>query len=105
MNYYGMSGRAIAEEIGRRLRELRLQKNKSQVEVHNNTLLSLNRIKSAEKGEVKLSTLIALLREYGRLDSLDAFIPEPGISPLQIAKMKGKKRQKAGGKRKSKRVL
>jgi hypothetical protein len=45
--------------------------------------------------------MIAILRELDALDNLDAFLPDPGISPLQIAKMQGKKRQRASGKAKA----
>ena len=59
----------------------------------------INAIKSVESGKGKLLTIIAVLRELNALDGLDSFIPEPAISPLQLARQQGKKRQRASGKR------
>ena len=61
--------------------------------------MSLNAIKSLESGRGKLSTLIVVLRELGALDHLDSFIPEISVSPMQLAKMQGKVRERASGER------
>ena len=98
MDFYIMADSAIMEEIGRRFRELRLKKNITQEELGERTQTSINRIKSLESGKGKLETMVVVLRELGALDNLDAFLPDPGISPLQIAKLRGKKRQRASGK-------
>jgi len=99
MDLYTLSDKGIEEEIGSRIRALRLRKNITQKELAEATALSLNVIKSLESGRGKLSTLIAVLRELGTLDHLDSFIPEPSISPIQLAKMQGKGRERASGKR------
>ncbi|OEU77394.1 MAG: hypothetical protein BA864_05850 [Desulfuromonadales bacterium C00003093] len=93
-----MTDGALAEELGRRFKKLRLRKNITQAEISERTLLSLNAIKALEAGKGKLSTIIAVLRELDALDALDAFLPDPGISPLQLAKMQGRQRQRAGRK-------
>lgn len=46
-----------------------------------------------------MATLLAVLRALGRLESLDGFLPEPEISPIQLAELKGKRRQRATGDR------
>lgn len=97
MDFYSLSDKSIEEELGRRLKALRLQKNVTQQELAEATTLSLNVIKSFESGRGKLSNLIAILRELGALDQLDTFIPESSISPLQLAKMQGKQRERASG--------
>jgi transcriptional regulator with XRE-family HTH domain len=97
MDYYSMSDDAIGAEVGARIRALRLRKNLTQQQVAEATALSLNSIKSLEAGKGKLSSLIAVLRELGALDGLAHFIPEPSISPLQLAKRQGKKRKRASG--------
>jgi putative transcriptional regulator len=99
MDFYTLSDKAIAKEIGHRVRALRLAKNITQKELAGATTLSLNAIKSLESGRAKLSTLIAVLRELEALDQLDHLIPEISISPLQLAKMKGKVRKRASGER------
>jgi transcriptional regulator with XRE-family HTH domain len=97
MNFYTLSDKGIEEEFGNRIRALRLRKNITQKELAEMTTLSLNTIKSLEFGRGKLSTLIAVFRELGVLDQLDTFIPETSISPIQLAKMQGKVRERASG--------
>ncbi|MDB4409203.1 transcriptional regulator [Gammaproteobacteria bacterium] len=99
MNYNSMSDKAIAEVLGERIRTWRLRINLTQQQLADATALSLNVIKSLESGKGKLSSVIAVLREFRLLDDLDAFIREPGVSPLQLAKRQGKTRQRATGRR------
>jgi transcriptional regulator with XRE-family HTH domain len=99
MHFFTLSDKAIAEELGHRLQSLRLRRNITQQALAEATTLSLNTIKSLESGRGKLSSLIPVLRELGALDQLDHFIPPPAISPLQLAKMQGKTRERASGKR------
>jgi transcriptional regulator with XRE-family HTH domain len=96
-----MTDKAIAAELGKRFRTLRLRHNITQAELSERTLLSLNVIKALESGKAKLGSMIAVLRELDALEKLDEFLPEPGVSPLQLAKMKGRQRQRASGKRDS----
>jgi len=99
MDFYSLTDKAIEAELGGRLRDLRLRRNLTQQALAEATTLSLNTIKALESGKGKLATVIAVLRELGALDDLDSFIPEPGISPLQLAKRQGKPRQRATGER------
>lgn len=99
MDLYSLSDRGIEEELGARIRSLRLRKNITQKELAEASLLSLNVIKSLESGRGKLSSLIAVLRELGALDHLNSLIPELSVSPIQLAKMQGKKRERASGER------
>lgn len=97
MDFYSMTDSAIGAEIGARLKALRLRKNLTQQQVATAAAVSLNVIKALEGGKGKLSSLIAVLRELEALDGLDLFIPEPEVSPRQLAKQRGKKRQRASG--------
>ena len=99
MDYYSLTDKAIEKELGHRIRSLRLRKNITQKELADASTLSLNTIKSLEAGKGKVSSLIAVLRVLGALDQLDSFIPEPTISPLQLARRKGRERQRASGER------
>lgn len=98
MNIYSTSDNAIQLMLGKRIKSLRLKKNITQDELAMSTLLSLNTIKSLEKGHAKVSTLIAVLRELRELDELDNFLKRSEFSPIQMAKLKGKTRQRASGK-------
>ncbi len=99
MDFYSMTDDGITRELGARIRSLRLRKNITQQQLSAATTLSLNAIKALESGKGKLSTVIAVLRELSVLNELDSFIPESSISPLQLARMQGKTRQRASGKR------
>ena len=102
MDFYTMTDKAILAELGHRLKSLRLRKNLTQQQLSLAVTVSLNSIKALESGKGKLSTLIAVLRELNALDTLDSFIPEITISPVQLAKQQGNVRQRASGKRVSK---
>jgi len=85
IDYYTASDSRITQELGNRLRALRLRKNITQVELAERTLIAVGTIKSLEKGKGKLSSLIAVLRELGSLEQLDNLIPPITLSPIQIA--------------------
>ena len=98
MDYYMMTDEGIALAIGDRFKKLRLRKNLTQEELAGRAMLSVSTVKSLEAGKGKLKSMIAMLRELGSLDDLESFLPDPGISPMQLAKTKGVKRQRATGK-------
>lgn len=75
----------ILQELGRRLAALREARRMSQTEAAELSGLSRKTVYSAERGEnPRLLTLVRLLRTYGTLESLSAFIPETEISPIEI---------------------
>lgn len=96
MNIYAYSDLAILKLLGERFRSARLDRNLSQQEVADNAGISRLTVIGIEEGKnVKLMSLIQALRSLGLLDNLDSLIPEPEISPLALAKLKSKKRQRA----------
>jgi transcriptional regulator with XRE-family HTH domain len=95
MNLLPMTDLAIAEEMGSRFRALRLKKNITIEELANRSMLSESTIKSLEKGQAKLSTMIAVLRELHELNNLNFFIEEQSIEPMLLLKLKGKQRVRA----------
>ena len=92
-----LSDRAIAARLGERLRALRLRHNRTQEDVAARAAVSLGTLKALEAGRGKLETLIAILRELGALAAVDAFLPEPPVSPLALAR-RGRGRRRASGK-------
>lgn len=99
MDLYTLSDSVIAQQLGARLKAIRLQRNVTQRELADAATLSLNTIKALEDGRGKLATLIAVLRELGSLEQLDSLLPAVLVSPLQLARMHGRERQRASGKR------
>ena len=95
MNLIPMTDLAISEEIGSRFRALRLKRNITIEELAHRAMLSESTIKSLEKGQAKLSTMIAVLRELRELNNLNFFIEEQPIEPIMLHEMKGKQRIRA----------
>jgi transcriptional regulator with XRE-family HTH domain len=87
----------ILREIGQRIERYRLQQNRTLAEVAGAAGVGLRTAKRAEAGErPTLETVVRLLRALGRLDALNAFLPVPLVSPLQLAELSGHERQRAG---------
>lgn len=98
MGGFGSSSAAsIAHELGARLKSARLNKDMTQQEVAGRAGLSRKTVLNAEKGKVQLENLVAIMQALELISQLDLFLPEPQISPLQLAKLQGKKRQRASG--------
>ncbi|HCT99557.1 MAG TPA: XRE family transcriptional regulator [Methylococcaceae bacterium] len=95
MNLTPMTDKAIAAEIGARFRALRLKKNLTIEMLAKNVMLSETTIKHLEKGQAKLSTMIAVLRELRELNNLNFFIQIPQIEPMMLLEMQGKQRLRA----------
>ena len=96
-----MSEQAIAEVIGSRLEALRVKKNINQQTVAEEAGISRTTLRQLMAGKGTLLYLIAVLRVIGELDRLSSLVEEVRSSPIQMAKMAGKKRQRAYTLRKS----
>jgi transcriptional regulator with XRE-family HTH domain len=102
MTIYGMSDQAILEDIGGRLKRRRLDRNLTQQEVADQAGLTRTTIGEFERGaSSSMLTLIRILRVLDALEELDSFLPDAGLSPLQLAKLQGKQRQRASRKKSS----
>jgi len=96
MSIYGKSNLGILREIAVRLKRRRLNINMSQQELADRAGISRNTVSYIEQGEpFGILTLIQILRVLNALDGIDSFLPAPGISPLQLARMKGRERRRA----------
>jgi putative transcriptional regulator len=94
-----MTASAFAEEIGERLKQARLNRDLTQSEVAVLAGVARKTVLNAEKGKVQLEILIAIMMALDLTDQIDLFLPKQEISPLQLAKLQGKKRQRASGQR------
>jgi len=53
-------------------------------------------VKRAEAGEnIRLETIVKILRALGRVEALDSFLPEPLVSPIRLADQRERGRQRA----------
>ena len=90
----------ILRELGERLQRYRLQQNRTMESVAADAGLSMRTVQRAESGDnPTMETVIRILRALGMLNALDAFLPTPLVSPLQLAAMKGRQRRRASAPR------
>lgn len=95
-----LSDRAAMALIGERFQRERLNQNLTQEKLAERAGIGVRTVRSLEAGQKPtVETLIRALRALGRLGTIDAFLPEPGLSPLQLAKLQGRERQRASGRR------
>jgi len=100
MTIYGMSDQAILTEIGGRLKRRRLNRNLTQQEVAAQAGLTRMTVGEFERGaSSSMMTLIRILRVLEALEELENFLPDTGPSPLQLAKLQGRQRQRASRKK------
>lgn len=96
-----MTASALAEEIGERLKQARLNRDLTQADVAVLAGVARKTVLNAEKGKVQLDILIAIMMALELTGQLDLFLPKQEISPLQLAKLQGKKRQRASRQRRA----
>lgn len=98
-HWSALSDKAIAEHIGRYVREKRLEQNISQQKLAHDAAISRSTLSLLEKGDpVNLSSLLQVLRVLDQLQVLNAFNLQPSFSPIQLAKLEAEKRKRAKGK-------
>lgn len=96
MTFEGWTDESVLAEIGERLRRERLDRNLTQAELEARSGVSEETIRNIENGHnSSIKTLVRLLRAMGLLGRIDSLVPEPGLSPIQVARMRGKVRQRA----------
>ena len=91
MNWNSLSNSGIMGEIGKRLKEYRFQRKLTQQELAEHAGISVFSVTQIEKGKaVTLTVFLSVLRVLRLLDNFELFIPEKGISPIELLKLKGK---------------
>ena len=96
MNFTAMSDTAVLAEVGQRMQQERLNQNMEQAILARQAGISRRTLQRLEAGGVAtLATMLRVLRVLGKLSALDVFLPPPGISPLQLARLRGARRQRA----------
>ncbi len=101
MNFASMTDQAVAVEFGRRIEQLRLERNLTQQAVADEVGMSRVSYGRLEAGEAKWVNVIAVLRVLGQLSVLEQALPDGVFSPMEQLKLKGKRRQRASGSRRS----
>ena len=101
MNYDIILSKDILLDLGKKLKQHRLNQNISSKVLAAKSGVSMRTITGFERGEknISLLNLIEMLRALRLVNNLDELIPElPEISPLQLIEIEKKKRKKARNK-------
>lgn len=85
---YSMSDSVILQETGLRIRQYRLDLNKTQKSLAEEAGVSLSTIAKIESGgSVAFHSIVAVLRAINKLELIEPIIKEPEISPILYAKI------------------
>lgn len=96
MKWVSMSDKAIIASIGEYLKHQRLTQNITQAKIAETAGVNRATMSQIENGEaISLTSLIQILRALKLLNVLDKFKIETQLSPLELAKLEKKKRQRA----------
>ena len=91
---------AVLRTLGERLASHRLDRGLTQAELAAQAGVSKRTVERIESGaSAQVVSVIRVLRTLGLADRLDAVIPETGPSPMDLLKLRGKRRQRAPGRR------
>ena len=95
---YLNSDDTILKNLGAQLKQMRLNKNLTQKQLSELSGLSRSAISDLEnKGTGSMNSFVRILRALEKLEIFRHFISEAPVSPIQIAKLKGKTRKRASG--------
>lgn len=101
-NWYAMSDPAILEFLGYAIQQTRLQQNKTQQQVAVAAGINRSTLVQIEKGSGgTLLSFIQILRALEQLQLFQVFEVRQQLSPLLLAKIDQKKRQRASSKKNS----
>lgn len=90
-----MTPEQVTTELGRRIRAYRLQGNLDQRAVAERAGIARRTLQGLEQGSGStVETLVRVLKALDRVQSLEAFLPEPSVSPIALFE-RPKERQRA----------
>lgn len=95
VSWYSMSDLAIIQDLGKYLKNERIQKNWTQSQLAEHTGLDRSTISQIENGRIStMMSFIQILRALEKLDVLNIFQVRKQISPLQMLKMEQNQRKR-----------
>jgi len=96
-----MTDKAILEELGQRLSRRRIMQEMTQEYLANEAGISKRTLERLESGQPsQFLSVVRVLRALNMLGSLETAIPEVSSRPMDVLRMKGKKRQRVSTKKK-----
>lgn len=92
----GESDKMVLATLGRRIKQERINQNITQKDLASRSGVGRIVVQRLEGGKgCALGAFIKILRSLGRLTQIDLILPEPGISPLLLARSKRTERARA----------
>ncbi len=92
----GASDKLVLEILGRRARQERINQNITQKDLALRAGVGRIVVQRLEGGKgCALGAFVRILRALGRLTQIDLFLPEPGMSPLLLARSRKGERMRA----------
>jgi DNA-binding XRE family transcriptional regulator len=99
-DFTAITDEAILAELGERVRKERINRNITQSRLAAHAGIGRTVVQQLELGRgCTLRNFVRILRSLGRLDHLNGLLPDQGFSPLQLARLAGRERQRASGRR------
>jgi transcriptional regulator with XRE-family HTH domain len=99
--WYSLTEDQIIEEVGKRLKEIRLNQNLSQKEVGDLIGKGPEEISRTENGKpITMVSFLRILRALNKLELLDKALEVPKVSPMDLLKKQEKEKKRASKKRK-----
>jgi len=95
MTFDTLTPHVIADELGGRIKNARLNANLTQKALANKAGISLKAVTNSEKGKSTLESIVAILIALELTEQLNFFIPTQDISPIQLIELQGKERKRA----------
>ncbi|MBO3272196.1 helix-turn-helix domain-containing protein [Hymenobacter defluvii] len=96
LNWYSSSDTAVLRELGRSLRQMRLNRNQSQRAVADATGIDRATPSLIEHGRpTSLFTFVQLLRVLEQLDFLNGLTTTAGVTPVALARLTARQRRHA----------
>lgn len=87
MDYQFLTPEELAQELGSRLRSLRIQRGFEQSELADRAGVAIRTLRALEHGKGSTTeTLLRVLKALEALHGLEALAPTPTISPLALLK-------------------
>lgn len=98
-----MTAETVLSELGRRISRRRLDLGMTQADAAEEAGLSKRTVEHIESGDdIRVTSLIRYLNVLDLIDGLNSIVPETGLRPMEVLRMKGMDRQRASSKQSDK---
>lgn len=97
--WYSLSEQQLLQEIGKRIKAIRLNLNLSQKELGQQIGKGAEEISKIEGGKpITFTSFLRIMRALDKLEHIDNAIKAPGISPMKMLELQEKQRKRASKK-------